>query len=193
MVPCPISWKCFEKYPFHSLFEHLKSIHKNTSNGFAKNVATGFVFCGNFQIESQMFLTNKSLLWSKAFICFWNFIVQIRFCDKNKTALIWVRLMKSKFQAKYINYKIEVPGPQNKVSYEGRVRNIDEKIDDIVESENGLTIPFGYIKKCLQEDRLNFSVEIKNLKSKEYLIFFEAENYVSEEPMNKKVKLENSE
>ena len=193
MVPCPISWKCLETYPFHKLFEHLKFIHKNTSNGFSKNVGNEFVFCGSFQIESQMLLTNKSLLWSKAFICVWNFIVQIRFCDKNKTALIWVRLLESKFQAKYINYKIEVQGPANKVSYEGRVRNIDEKIDDIVESENGLTIPFGYIKKCLHEDRLHFSVEIKNLKSKEYLIFFESENYVSEEPMNKKVKLENSE
>ena len=58
-------------------------------------------------------------------------------------------------------------GPENKISFEGPVRNIDEKIDDIVESQNGLMIPFANIKKCLQEERLHFSVEIRNLKSKE--------------------------
>ena len=110
----------------------------------------------------------------------------MKFCEKNNIALIWVRLMESKFQAKYINYKIEVQGPENKVSFEGPVRNIDEKIDEIVKSQNGLSIPFANFKKCLKKERLHFSIRVKNLKPKEDLIVFESPNCESKEPLKKK-------
>ena len=42
-------------------------------------------------------------------------------------------------------------GPENKVSFEGPVRSIDEKIEAIVESQNGLAITFANIKKCVKE------------------------------------------
>ena len=42
-------------------------------------------------------------------------------------------------------------GPENKVSFEGPVRSIDEKIVVIVESQNGLAITFANIKKCVKE------------------------------------------
>ena len=107
------------------------------------------------------------------FLCDKTFMgmVIIRFCEQKKIALIWAQFESMDwfesliFQPNCLNYKLEVQGPENKISFEGPVRNIDEKIDNIVESQNGLTIPFANIKKCLQEERLHFSVEIRNLKS----------------------------
>ena len=131
-------------------------------------------------------------IYSMAFICDRNYIVQIRFCDKKKIALIWVRSRGSKFQAKNTNYKIEVQGSESKVSYEGPVRRIDEKSEDIVKSLKGLTIPIDNISQCSQRYRLNFSVEIKNLKLKENLPVFESEKYVLKEPLKKKIRSENT-
>ena len=184
MVYCPIFRKCKEKYQFHKLFEHLKLWHGNIHNELSKKVDhnKGYdsVYCGNFSIPSRAFVGKYEK--TKAFICDNNFVIQMQFNEEKQIALIWVRLMESKFQAKHINYKIEVQGPENKVFYEGSVRNIDEKIQDIFNSQIGLALPFAIIKKCLQEERLHFCIVIKNLKSNEDLTLFESENSESEEP-----------
>ena len=112
----------------------------------------------------------------------------MKFCGQKKVALIWVRLLESKYQAEFINYKIEVQGPQYKVSFEGPVRSIDEKIQDIFKSQIGLAIPFAILKKCLQEEKLHFSIVIKNLKLKDDLVVFESENCEPKEPLKKKFK-----
>ena len=194
MVPCPIRRECKQKYSFQKIFEHLLTRHEHINDEFSLNVCHESVFYGSFFITSQFFgCLVVGYIYTKAFICDQNFIVQMKFCEKNNIVLIWVRLMESKFQAKYINYKIEVQGPNSKVSFEGSVRSIDENIHDIDNSQDGLIMPFANIKKFLQEDRLHFSVEIKDLKSKEDLIAFESENYESKEPLKKKFKSEKTE
>ena len=104
--------------------------------------------------------------------------------------MIWVRMMGSKFQVKFFNYKIEVQGLENKVFYEGPVRHIGEKNLDIFKSQIGLSIPFAIIKKCLKEDRLHFSIEIRNMNNQSPLAKFEGEN-CEEKPLKKKIKIEN--
>ena len=121
-----------------------------------------------------------------------NFIVQ-RYIDGDKeSALLWVRLIGSKVEASDFTYKIEINGP-GQFSYKGPVRYIDEKCEDIVKSQIGLNIPINILKSCLQEKRLNFLVEIKHSNSKEAPINFESNNFDLEEPMNKKIKVENVE
>ena len=183
MFSCPISRVCKEKNPIEKLFEH-STMHEHIFDGFSQNE---FAFNGSFYITSLMFVCSD--VYSKAFICNTNFVVQIRFSEKKNIALIWVRSMESKLEAKHINYKIKILGSENKISFEGPIRNIGEKIDDIVKSQNGLVIPITNIKKYLQEDRLHFSVEIKDLKSTENLTVFESEN-MSKEPLNKRIKIE---
>ena len=96
--------------------------------------------------------------------------------------------MESIFQAKYINYKIQVQSPENKVSYEGPVRNIDEKIQDIAKSLTGLIIPIANIKNWLKEERLHFTIQIRKFSSEEDRTIFESENHKSKKPLNKKFK-----
>ena len=167
MVHCPIYRMCKEKYQFQKLFEHIELWHGNLHKELSKKVGHDRVYdslyCGNFSIPSRAFVGKYEK--TKAFICDNNFLVQMQFSEEKQIALLWVRLMDSKFQAKHINYKIEVQGPENKVFYEGSVRNIDETIKDIFKSQIGLALPFSIIRKCLQEERLHFCVEIKNLRS----------------------------
>ena len=163
MIHCPIFSKCKEECQFQKLFEHLELWHGNMHQKLSKKVGHDSVYCGNFSITSGAFVGKYEK--TKAFICDNNFVVQMQFSEEKQIALIWVRLMDSKFQANHIIYKIEVQGPENKVFYEGSVRNIDEKIKDIFKSQIGLALPFSIIRKCLQEERLHFCVEIKNLRS----------------------------
>ena len=197
MVLCPINWSCQENFQFLKLFEHFKSKHQNLYILYNRvfDIVYESVFCQSFSITNQMFEKKRHRyhLSTKPFICNSNFIIQICLCLETNIALIWVRLLESKHQAKFINYKIEVKDSVNKVSFEGPVRNIDEKIDDIVVSQNGLSITFANIIKCLKEQRLHFSIVLRNLKPKEDLMVFESGNYESKDPLKKKIKIENTE
>ena len=152
IVPCPFMFrKCKEKFQFRKLHEHFKSVHEKAYEYFSKKVGqyrVNRVLYGNFDIKSQYF-DEKSHRLAGLFTYNKSFFVQMEFCGQKKVALIWVRLLESKYQAKFINYKIEVQGPQYKVSFEGPVRSIDEKTQDIFMSQIGLVIPFAVLKKCL--------------------------------------------
>ena len=90
--------------------------------------------------------------------------------------------------------------PRNKITFEGPVRYIDEKREDIKKSQIGLIVPYNIIKGFQQENKPKFlfetKLEIKSLKSKGEInqkeMPFESENCETKEPIKKKIKIENN-
>ena len=120
-------------------------------------------------------------------------LISVSMCYNKETAIIWACLVGSKSQAKDLNYKIEVRIPESKFIYEGPVRYIDEKTEDIFKSKMFLTVPIG-LQGENNGNKLLWTIEIKNLKSNIQInnLLTESENSEIKEPMLKKIKLENT-
>ena len=195
LVACPddnIIWCKDKRFQFRKILEHMNSTHGVIFKKINSSSLSGYyrlqVFLSDFLHLTSHFVANSAFSMENDT----NFIVQ-RYIDGDKeSALLWVRLIGSKFEASDFTYKIEINGP-GQFSYKGPVRYIDEKCEDIVKSQIGLNIPINILKSCLQEKRLNFLVEITHSKSPEEPTYFESNISDSEEPWKKKIKVENIE
>ena len=198
MVSCPHDYSTCKKkkFQFRKLLKHLKSTHgivfKPINDGSGLNGSFSLnVFLSDFANLTSHFVANSAFSIENN-----DFIVQRYIDEAKESSLLWVRCIGSKFEAKDFTYKIEINGP-GQFLYKGPVRHIDEKSDDIIKSKIGLNIPNTILEACLQENRLNISVEIEHSNSngnqRRNPVIFESEKYNLEEPLSKKIKTDNTE
>ena len=126
------------------------------------------------------------------------FFIHMKHDTSKESVFMWVYIVGSKFEANEFIYRLEAnaPGLVSKIIYEGPVRYIDEKREDIRKSQMGLIVPYIIVKsfkKNNQSDTLfETKLTIKSLKSKgkinEREIPFESENFETKGPMKKKSK-----
>ena len=185
LVTCPIHSKCKE-YQFRKSLEHFK--RHNMSELIVKDNET----CIKIPIKKSYFQFNWHTTDYIYTINGKNFFIQMSLDDLKESVLMWIYLVGSKFEANEFIYRLEVKSPVSKTIYEGPVRYIDEKREDIKKSQMGLFVPYSIVRSFKKNDQSDTLFEtkftIKSLKSKGE-IPFESENCETKEPMKKKIKI----
>ena len=163
-VLCPLKF-CEVMYPASTLTKHLKSAHKFDvfREAFWK-IRPDDCFRLDLNVQENHFST-KPGRWSYPFKEFEKmFLFHFEYDPKKNGSLIWVRMFGSRSEAKNYNYKIMVEHMKvGKIMYEGPVKSLDDRKDEVFDSYPGLMINPAVVKKFVDEN-FPIKVEIINLK-----------------------------
>ena len=151
---------CTEKVTFREVIQHyedhgkvkltegnLKMKHRNTCSEFYLDISGGNRFFPplKFSLNNQTFL-----LFHKT---------------EEKIVHLWVYMLGSPNEAKHFSYTLKLFGPNTTLTIDGKVAAIDESFDTL--SAAGKCFAYShknFIAQVLNENRYEYSLEIRNLK-----------------------------
>ena len=160
-VLCPFGF-CKEIIPALKLDEHLKSEHEVKEQIFTpeKKEKNNVKISAKIEINEDHFDQNG--MWSARIKNQKNlFFLNAQMNSSRKYLMIWFQIDGSKFEIK--NYTCTMSaGPH---MFKDFPHSLDEDKNSIFESGEGLLVPFGAVKKNIQDNVLVVEVQIEDFKS----------------------------
>ena len=160
-------YDCLEIHPFENLAKHLKIEH-----GILDNIKA------SYPNKKGIFYEYSTLDWRcpdfhgiyGPYLQYGKtFYLLMEGQEIRNSALFWLMIYGSKFEAKNFKYTIECEDPEfGTICYKNCVKSLDDKKADVYKAGNGLMIPYEmFMKTAVGGGSFDLKITIENLKEEE--------------------------